>query len=528
MALPFESIEWGASICASPGFMVHPGLPLWGGAVVVAAMIVGSLWALRSSPPTRVHPRYLELAGLPVIGPWIRRLTASPWPLLVFKLLFVALFLLVIAAGLFGTPVPERNLATALTWNLWWAGLIVAVFFLGSAWCAVCPWDALASWLVRRRLWRRAEPANSLNLRVPRALRNVWPALALFVGLTWLELGVGVTTSPYATASLALAMVVLATVSLALFERKAFCRHFCPVGRTVGFYAQLAPVELRPVDTDTCARCTTLECYHGDHDVEPCPTHLVMGRLTQNTYCTSCGNCAQSCPHGNVSWRLRPPSVEAVQEARPHWDEAWFMLGLLALTAFHGITMTPFWSDWMTRLARVIGDSGQLLWSFSIGLAVSLGASILFYALCVALTHRLTGGALAYKRLFAGLAFVALPLAFAYHLAHNLNHLVRESDGMGALFANPLGLGTQPLSEAERHLRHMDLLIPQDLLFALQAGLLVFGFWIALMVLRHRGRDLLPKARALAGWRLAPMLVFVVGITGFHLWLLMQPMVMRM
>ncbi len=78
---------------------------------------------------------------------------------------------------------------------------------------------------------------------MPKQLRNVWPALLLFIGLTWLELGAGVTTSPYATALLALLMLVLATVSLSLFERKAFCRYFCPVGRTVGFYSQLAPVE---------------------------------------------------------------------------------------------------------------------------------------------------------------------------------------------------------------------------------------------------------------------------------------------
>lgn len=208
----------------------------------------------------------------------------------------------------------------------------------------------------------------------------------------------------------------------------------------------------------------------------PCPTHLVMGRLTQNTYCTSCGNCAQSCPYQNVAWRLRPSSVEAVQEARPHWDEAWFMLGLLALTGFHGVTMMPFWEGWMREFARLIGDSGQLLWSFSIGLAVSLSVLILFYALCVGVTHRLSGATVSYRRLFAGLAFGALPLAFAYHLAHNLSHLVRESAGIGALFANPLGLGAQPLSEVERHLRHADMLFPQEALYGLQAALMAFGF----------------------------------------------------
>lgn len=507
--------------------MTHPGLPWGWGLAVWVFMLLLSLRALLR-PAGAAPARRFALTALPGLGALIRYATRRPGPLLLLRLISVALFLLVIVAGLAGTPIPERNIATALTWNLWWTGLIISVFFIGSAWCAVCPWDALADWLVKRRLWRRAPAERSLNLRVPRRLRNIMPALVLFVGLTWLELGVGVTTSPYATASIALLMVVLATVSLALFERKAFCRYFCPVGRTVGFYAQLAPVELRPVDSAVCARCTTLECYHGSRDVEPCPTHLVMGRMTQNTYCTSCGHCAQSCPYQNVGWRLRPPSTEAVQEARPHWDEAWFMLGLLALTLFHGLTMMPFWETWMGQVARWIGDSGRLLWSFSLGLGVSLLVPIGVYTAAVWATRRLAGLQIPLSRLFSRLAFVAVPLAFAYHLAHNLNHLVRESAGVGALFADPLGKAALPLSMAEKHARHLHLLIPQDALFAVQAGLMMAGFLIAVLVIGHRGKGLADDGSDISPWRLAPMLAFALLANGTGLWLLMQPMVMRM
>ncbi|MCP4698727.1 MAG: 4Fe-4S binding protein [Gammaproteobacteria bacterium] len=504
--------------------MTHPGLPYIWGMAVWGAIVIFGLWALFVPPPGEKRAR--DLNKLPVAGRWLRMLAGSPWALLVFKGITAALFLLVIAAGLSGTLIPERNLATVLTWNLWWTGIIISIFFLGSAWCAICPWDTLASLLVRRRLWGRAPPGNSLGLRVPAKLRSVWPALAMFAGLTWLELGVGVTDSPYATAVLAMIMTVLATVSLALFERKAFCRYFCPVGRTVGFYSQLAPVELRPIDPEICAHCTSLECYHGSDTAESCPTSLVMGRLQQNTYCTSCGNCTQSCPRQNISWRLRPQSLEAMQEARPHWDEAWFMLVLLSLTAFHGITMMPFWEQWITPLAQWLGDSGRLLWSFSVGLTICTLAPILVYALLIELTRRLTG--LGFKQLFSGLAFVALPLAFAYHLAHNLNHLVREGDGIAAVFINPLGMDTLPLSMMEKHTRHLELLLPQDILFAIQAGFMIFGIWIAVQVIRYRAASLFPPGRLTVPWRLFPMILFAAGFTGFHLWLLMQPMVMRM
>lgn len=507
--------------------MTHPGLPPEWVVAVLASLLLLSLRLLVRPGQAPIGAPFVSVMQLPGVRVVVGALTASPWPLLLLKLLMVVLFLTIIAAGLFGTPVPERNLATVLTWNLWWAGLIVAVFFLGSAWCAVCPWDSLSHWLVRRRLWRRTAHATSLGLKVPRGLRNVWPALLLLIGLTWLELGLGVTTDPYLTAVLALLMIVMATASMALFERKAFCRHICPVGRTVGFYSQLAPVALRPVDPAVCADCRTLECYHGSATVEPCPTHLVMGRLTQNTFCTSCGNCSQSCPAHNVAWRLRAPSEEAIQTARPRWDEAWFMLGLLALTGFHGISMLPVFETWMSRLATLIGDSGQLLWSFSLLLAAALAAPIAVYVVTVGVMQRAAGPHSDFRRLFTGFAFVTLPLAFAYHLAHNLNHLVREHGDVGALLANPLGTGTLPLTMMEKHMRHTQMLIPQAVLDLLQAGLLVFGFWIALEVIRQRGGPLLGGAVG-CGWRFSPMVIYALAVTGFHLWLLTQPMVMRM
>jgi ferredoxin len=386
----------------------------------------------------------------------------------------------------------------------------------------------MAQWLVRRRLWRRAEPNNSLNLRVPKYLRSVWPALIIFIGFTWLELGAGITVDPYATASIALLMVVMATVSMAVYQRKAFCRYFCPIGRTIGFYSQLSILELRPIDNEVCANCQTLECYHGSEDVESCPTGLMMGSLQQNTYCTSCGNCSRSCPDENVSWRLRSPSVEAVQSARPHWDEACFMIALLALTSFHGLTMMPFWEDWISQLARAIGDSGQLLWSFSVGIALCIMIVSAFYAALVFITQKLFITTQSFKQIFSSFAFVALPLAFAYHMAHNLNHLIREGAGLTDVFLNPLGIDTEPLTMMEKHMRHSDMLMSQTTLFVLQSIFMLAGFIIAIKIIRYRSSSIINNEASGAGWRMLPMILFATGMTVAHLWLMMQPMVMRM
>ena len=344
-------LDWRWLTIKQDGATMHPGLPdIWVN-VVLVGMLASIAWLLiRHRQQVAVLPG-VSLASLPVIGPLARRMTATPAILVFLKLVMVAIFLSVIYAGLSGTPIPERNLATTLTWTVWWAGLVIAIFFVGSAWCAVCPWDTLANVIVRLRLFWRNSNALGLGLKVPKVFRSIWPALLLFIGLTWLELGVGVTTNPYVTALLALLMMVLATLSLAIYERKAFCRYFCPVGRTIGFYSELSPVAVRPIDPAICAGCKTLECYHGTDKVEPCPTHLVVGRINQNTYCTSCGNCTQSCPEKNVAWQLRPVAEEVLSDARPHNDEAWFLLGLLSLTSFHGITMLPFWEGWVNGLS---------------------------------------------------------------------------------------------------------------------------------------------------------------------------------
>ncbi len=506
--------------------MTHPGLPFFWVMTAISLMLLLSVWCLMSKAPQEKSARLYPLARMPFVGAFFRFLNNNTWPLLLLKIFFASLFILMVSAGLWGSPIVERNLATALTWNLWWTGVIIAVLFSGSAWCAICPWDNIASWLVNRRLWGRATNHSRLNLKLPRFLRSIWPATLLFIGFTWLELGVGIVSNPYATALLALLMVVLATTALALFEGKSFCRYMCPVGRTIGAYSQLAPIALRPIDNDICRDCTTLECYHGSDDIAACPTKLVMGRLQENTYCTSCGNCTQSCPSNNVGWSLRSPSHEAIQVARPHTDEAFFMLVLFALTLFHGLTMLDSWQQFISSLAQSINDKGQLLVSFSVGLVICLATPILFFCGCITATRAILGknNTASFTQYFSGLAFVCLPLAFSYHLTHNLNHFFREPTKWGDLIANPLGINAEPLSMMEKHMRHSELMVPEQVMFFLQSVIMVAGFLIAILVIRHRGKHLFGAS----GLKLLPMLAFAFSVTLFSLWMLVQPMTMRM
>jgi polyferredoxin len=528
--------------------MIHPGLPMDWAQWVIGFMMFATLWVfLFPVSEQRINqPNRFSFQSIPLLGQLSHYFVRHSGLLLFLKLLFAAIFLLVIVAGLWGSVIPERNLATSLTWNLWWGGIVIAIVFSGSAWCALCPWDTLASLLVKNRLWQRSKSNSLLQLTVPKSLRNLWPATLLFVGLSWLELGVGVTTSPYATALMAIMMLLLAVTAMVLFKDKAFCRYFCPVGRTVGVYSQLSPVALRPVDNDICDRCDTLECYHGSliatdglgtkgsgaANIDACPTRLVMGRLQESTYCTSCGNCTQSCPSDNINWAIRAPSVEAIHESRPHRDEAFFMLTLLFLTSFHGLSMLDGWQQYMIELNQVLGAQAPAMLSFTIALTACWLLPITAYSgivkLCAIRLTAITNNQLskdgAHQKIFSSFAFIAIPLAFSYHIAHNLNHLLREANDWPALVANPLGTGALPLSMMEKHQRHSNMWMSQELLFSLQAGLLILGFYLALQVIRHRAKSTF-ESNALTFF---PMVFFAITVTAFNLWLLMQDMVMRM
>ncbi len=506
----------------------HPGLPFNHMLPVLLFIPVVILWALWSQPREPIKRLKYPLTRIPLVASLVRILNAGPYPLAALKILTTTAYLLVMVAGYWGTSTAEHNFATVLVWGLWWPLVIISVFFVGSAWCAICPWDTLARLVVFRRLWRRPAESQQSNRRVPAALRNVYPALFLFLGLTWLELGMGVTTLPQATAGMALLMFVLAAISLILFERRAFCRYFCPVGRTIGYYSRLAPIEIRPVDDAVCARCTTLECYNGTPEIEPCPTHLTLGRFGQNTFCISCSSCVLSCPDKNVTWRLRSMASEAIDVARPHWDGAWFMIGLLAITLFHGMTMRPFWGEWITAIAAYLGESDPPLITFTLLLTLTSAVMAALYALAIMILRLLTPETQEFKPLFSRMAFVNLPLAFSDHLAHNLEHIFRETPDLSTVLANPLGTGSQALSAMERHQMIMAPAIPDWMIFSMQSLLMAFGFWIAVQIIRHRTRGAMKEGGTLTGIRALPMMLYAALITCFSLWLLGQEMVMRL
>jgi len=376
--------------------------------------------------------------------PLVRRALRSRPFRFACQAVLAGLFLLILAAGLFGDQNPGLNVAPILTWTIWWGGLVVLIMFAGKAWCYVCPWDALAGWMEKLRLWKKTDQGLGLNLPWPPALRNILLATVLFVGLTWVELGFGVTMNPKATAYLGLAMLLLAIVSVFLFERKSFCRYGCLVGRVSGLYALFAGIEVRSRDKAVCRRCGGKECMRGSHTAYGCPTFVYPGGLEANTYCIQCGECLQACPHENLTVNLRPWGSDLATTSRPRTDEAYLALLMLSITAFHGLTMTPLWNAMTSYLTQTLAVARLI--AFSAGMAAIMLAPILVYAGLVYVSYRLgknarpdLAGEYGYGDYFIRYAYALLPIALFYHLAHNLEHLLMEGPKVIPMLSDPFG-----------------------------------------------------------------------------------------
>ncbi|MAE64779.1 MAG: hypothetical protein CMJ18_10975, partial [Phycisphaeraceae bacterium] len=316
--------------------------------------------------------------------------------------------------------------------------------------------------------------------------------------------------------------------SALLFDRKSFCRYGCLVGRVSGLYAMFAGIEVRARDADICRTCRTKECIRGSETAYGCPTFEYPGKMDANTYCIQCTECLQSCPHENMAVNLRPWGADLDGQAKPRSDEAYLALLMLAITSFHGLTMTPLWRRLTDLLESALAAPAMV--SFSLAMAGLMIGPIAIYAILVGVTYRLAvrGRAVgldrvSYRSFFIRYAYCLLPIALFYHLAHNLEHLLMEGPKALAMISDPFGWGWNLLGTAGWSVPPM---VSLDTLWILQVLLVgighVYSLWAAHRISQRTFVDAVSASRS--QW---PMLLGMILFSIFSLWLLKQPMEMR-
>ncbi|HET7874962.1 MAG TPA: 4Fe-4S binding protein [Methylomirabilota bacterium] len=511
-------VEFPVTVGSAPGM----GAAAWTALLLVGGIAVLALYAVRLrarlGPPRAGALDLLEI-------PWLRRLLTSSALQPSLQIPLLLLMGIVVFLGFSDVQDGGVNLATKLTWTIWWAGIIFTFVLLGRVWCLACPFGALNEWTSRL-----ADPLR----RLPGPLRNLWWATGMFVLLTWADEQLGVVRSPWVTAWIVLFFAALAVAVGLFYERRSFCRYLCPIGGLIGIYAMTAPVELRARDGATCRAHRDKECYRGGAASRGCPMFEFPQAMDRNNYCTLCAECVKGCSRDNLVLRFRAFGKDLWASGRRVLDESYLAVALVGLTLFVTAQMLTGWADWTEAAARwlplwVRSTVKPVTYLGFVESALLLGGSLVVIPLLVlggaALADRLAAtSGLGLRRTFVLFGYMFIPIGLGMHLAHNLAHLLREGGGIVPAAQRAVALYT-PWSLGEPDWQALAA-APEAVVAFLQTAVLI-GFFVLSLVAGHRlSAGAYPDART-AGRAWVPMAGLSLAFTVIGIVLLNLPMGMR-
>jgi NosR/NirI family nitrous oxide reductase transcriptional regulator len=270
------------------------------------------------------------------------------------------IFWMVIFLGFLGVADPGLNFATAITWYLWFCLVFVMMAVIGRAWCSMCPFGGFAEWIQRKTFFKRLQKHLGLGLKLPESVAR-WGFLisvATFLLLTFIEeffniAGPGV---PRYTSLMVLGIVVTAVTFFLVFERRTFCRYFCPLSALIGSVGSMGSVAgFRTKDRDVCMECRTKDCMRGGSSGYGCPWYTWPGSAESNMACGLCTECYKACPSGNVGLFVQPPLTSIVAPHRRRADLAWAVAVLWGLVIFQQVNATNLYTDLDNYLNKITG-----------------------------------------------------------------------------------------------------------------------------------------------------------------------------
>lgn len=370
----------------------------------------------------------------------IRSLLKSRWVPFLPVVLFLPFVTVALVSGfLGGFSAGNCNFGVTVVWVLWWVSLILFTApFFSRIWCAVCPLPLFGAWAQRGRLVAVGTRLSGFQKRWPKSMKNMWLMNGLFLVMS---LGSGFfTVIPFWTFVVLGAMLVLATVSMLLWERRTFCLYICPVSGFQGLYANLSVCEVRRKDPDICERHKEKTCFLGNEKGYGCPWGLLPYRFEKNTYCGVCLECFKTCPYDNMALNLRPPGVDLLFNGERGLDEAWKSFILLGVAlSFYLIFQGPygFLKDW----ARARTASGYL----SFVALHALTAILIIPSIHFVFTYlsKIASGdkRAPLKKVFVNFSYVLVPFSLSVWVAFSFGILLPNGSYILHVISDPLGLG---------------------------------------------------------------------------------------
>jgi hypothetical protein len=367
-------------------------------------------------------------------------------------LLLISLSALVvlITAGLFGTPVGNRNASIVLIWILWFAALMIVLIPLGGRiWCLACPIPSLSEWISRGVIITKSDRIRNLGLKWPKQLDNIWLQNFAFLGVAIFS--PLILTRPKATAYSLLLFLFLALIVDLSFKKsrpgRLFCRFLCPIGGFVGVYSSLGALEVRSKDKGVCRKCHLKTCMKGNDRGYGCPWLIYPGGLEKNAYCGLCLECIKSCAYQNMTVQTRRPGKDLLN--KPRLDEAF--KGFIMLGSA-GVYSTAYFG-WWAGLKNVINFSDDIFLAAAIRWdRVAVFAALLIGITLVALPAAHMGFSwltktiskedeLPLRNIFIDYAYFAVPLGFMAWIGFVSSMLMINGSYVISALSDPYGFG---------------------------------------------------------------------------------------
>lgn len=371
--------------------------------------------------------------------PWLKKffqLRSFQFLLIFPNLVFFYFFIL---AGIFGSPVGNRNIIIIFVWIFWWFLLITfMVPFFSRLWCIMCPIPFLGEWFQRGALIKVRDRMFGLNKRWPNYLSNLW-----IQNIGFMILGtffIILATRPFVSAVVLGGLFVLSTLLAVVYQRRVFCSYVCPVSGFLGIYAMSSMIELRRKDSDVCARCKTKSCAVGNQNGWACPWFLYVGKLDRNNNCGLCMECIKTCESQNISLFLRPFFSDTQMKG---YDEVWKAFVMLALALIYTVVLFGPWGvlrDWAN--VTEVGDWGNflfytfLVWSFSLLILPALWALTTYVSKIVSGSDKVL-----FKKLFVAYSYVLVPLGLCAWIAFSIPLVMVNGSYVISIISDPLGYG---------------------------------------------------------------------------------------
>jgi polyferredoxin/plastocyanin len=487
------------------------------GTVGVALMVLGLLWTGGIPTDPRSDPGGLRGARIDLLRrfPALRWLVTRRWFQFAVVLPNVIVLFFFVVAGLFGSPIGNRNIIVTIVWILWWFLLITLLVPIGGrSWCMMCPIPFFGEWFARRRLIgvrSRTERSDSLrtgslNRRWPHRLSRMWIQNLLFLALC--TFSTILVTRPALTAVVLLLMVAAALVVHAVYSRRSFCRYLCPLNAWMSVYAMTAVTEVRPRDDTLCSDCRDHACAVGNDTAWGCPWMVNPSKLNRNNYCGLCMECVKACPNGNLTVLARPFSADVSVR---RLDEAFMALIMIVLVIAYTVTLLGPWGT--LKLWANVTETGDwagfalhtaVIWFAALVALPALWHGLSWLALRLAGSHR----HVSVRDVFIQYSYLLVPLGLLAWAAFSLPLIMVNWTHIAGSISDPMGWGWDLFGTAHQAWSPLH---PEWIPY-LQIPLLLLGLGVALARGGVVARQLFPD-RSSALRSLLPHAAACVAIT---------------